>query len=74
MKQIIPDDASLIPDHAECVFKGVIFDVYQWQQELYDGTATTFERIRRPDTVEVIGVTDHKILIVNDEQPMRLHD
>lgn len=71
MKQIIPPDASLIPANARCVFKGVIFDVYQWDQELYDGSTTTFERVRRPDTVETIGLVGDKIIVVNDEQPSR---
>ena len=26
-----------IPNNAKRVFKGVIFDVYQWEQEVFDG-------------------------------------
>lgn len=60
-----------IPDTAELVFKGVIFDVYQWQQTMYDGSVETFEMIKRPDTVIVIAIIDDKIIVLNDEQPHR---
>ncbi len=61
---------STIPEYAKCVFAGVIFDVYQWEQELYDGTKTTFEKLVRPDTVTVYGILpDGKILLTEQEQP-----
>lgn len=41
-----PVSRQPIPDHAKCVFKGVIFDVYQWEQKLYNGTTTTFEKLK----------------------------
>jgi len=69
MKKIVPSSAVLIPDEAECKFQGVIYDVYQWQQELFDGSKTTFEMLRRPDTVVVICIVDDKILVIKDEQP-----
>lgn len=56
MRKYIPKWASLLPEEARCVFSGKIYDVYQWPQELYDGSATTFEMLRRPDTVKVIGI------------------
>lgn len=68
MKKIVPQDAILIPPEAKRVFEGVIFDVYQWQQELYDGTTATFERLKRPDTVLVVGVADDKIVLIDDDQ------
>jgi ADP-ribose pyrophosphatase len=71
MKKIVPMDAVLIPDTAMRVFQGVIYGVYQWQQELFDGSETTFEMLRRPDTVSVICIIDDKVLIINDEQPHR---
>jgi len=59
-----------IPDSAELVFKGFLFDVYQWQQEMYDGTFATFERLRRADTVSILAITaDKKIIITHEEQP-----
>ena len=58
-----------IPPQAERVFEGVIFDVYQWQQEMFDGSKQTFERLRRPGTVVVIPVVGEKILLSREEQP-----
>ena len=59
-----------IPDNAKKVFEGIIFDVYQWEQEMYDGTKAIFEKLKRPDTVVVFGVLDHgKILLTEQEQP-----
>jgi ADP-ribose pyrophosphatase len=63
---------STIPEHAKCVFGGVIFDVYQWEQELFDGTKTTFEKLVRPDTVVIFPVLeDGRIMLIEDEQPGR---
>lgn len=69
MKKVIPSDAVLIPDQAACAFKGIIFDVYQWPQKLFDGSEATFEMLKRPDTVSVICVVDDKVLVLNEEQP-----
>jgi ADP-ribose pyrophosphatase len=69
MKKIIPDDCVLVPDQAERVFKGMIFDVYQWPQKLFDGSGHTFEMLKRTDTVTVIGITEDKIIVIDDEQP-----
>lgn len=61
-----------IPETARRVFKGKIFDVYQWDQSLYDGSVETFEKIKRADTVNVIPVTtDHKLVLSEQEQPGR---
>lgn len=58
------------PADARCVFRGKIFDVYQWEQKLFDGTTATFEQLVRPDTVEVVPVlANGNILIVEEEQP-----
>lgn len=69
MKKIVPKDAVLIPETAKRVFKGQIFDVYQWPQEMFDGSTHTFEMLKRPDTVTVIPIVDQKILTIEDEQP-----
>jgi len=71
MKKIIPSDANLLPDKAKLVFKGKIFDVYQYDQELYDGSHAVFEMLKRPDTVQVLAVVDDKIIVLEDEQPHR---
>jgi ADP-ribose pyrophosphatase len=69
MKKVIPEDTVLIPDQAERAFKGMIFDVYQWPQKLFDGSEHRFEMLKRPDTVTAICVVEDKILVINDEQP-----
>lgn len=72
MKIERPRSRQPLPDHAKLVFKGVMFDVYQWEQKLYDGSSATFERLKRPDTVMVIPVTeDGRIIITRQEQPGR---
>ncbi len=65
-----PEPHSKLPPDAKKVFEGIIFDVYQWEQELYDGTYAIFERLQRLDTVEVVCVLpDGKILLIDQEQP-----
>lgn len=71
MRRILPYDAILIPKSAHKVYTGEIFDVYQWQQELFDGTSTTFEMLKRPDTAIVIGIRDGKLLLLQETQPHR---
>lgn len=58
-----------IPTRARRVFKGVIFDVWQWEQELFDGSKVAFERLSRPDSVCVLPVHDGKIVVGVEEQP-----
>jgi ADP-ribose pyrophosphatase len=69
MPRIIPQDALLIPSEAKLVFNGVIFDVYQWEQELFDGSTAIFERLRRPDTVIVLAIKDNKLMLIREQQP-----
>lgn len=59
-----------IPPQAKKVFNGVIFDVYQWDQEMFDGSRETFEMVKRADTVDVIAITPEKnFLITRQSQP-----
>lgn len=58
-----------IPKQAKRVFKGVIFDIYQWQQKMYDGSLATFEMIKRPGAVRIIAVQDDKIILSDEKQP-----
>lgn len=65
-----PESFQPIPSHAKKVFKGIVFDVYHWEQELFDGSRATFEKIKRTDTVFLIPITeDGNILITKQEQP-----
>lgn len=59
-----------IPNHAKKVFSGVFHDVYQWEQEMFDGSFQTFEGLKRKDAVTILAITtDNKIIINNEEQP-----
>ncbi|MFA6392895.1 MAG: NUDIX hydrolase [Candidatus Paceibacterota bacterium] len=70
MKLQRPKSKQPIPDHAKKVFKGALFDVYQWEQEMFDGTKATFEKLKRPDTVVVFPVlNDGRIILTKQEQP-----
>jgi 8-oxo-dGTP pyrophosphatase MutT (NUDIX family) len=61
-----------MPSHAKKVFTGEIFDVYQWEQKMYDGSTQIFERLDRDDTVDVLATTkDGNILIERQSQPDR---
>ena len=65
-----PKSKQPMPDNAKKVFKGVLFDVYQWEQEMFDGTKATFEKLKRPDTVVVFPVLPNgNILLTKQEQP-----
>ena len=67
-----PKSNQPIPENAQKVFDGIIFDIYQWQQEQFDGTFKTFEKAKRPDTVVVFPVlNDGKIILTKQEQPGR---
>jgi ADP-ribose pyrophosphatase len=59
-----------LPENAHKVFDGIIFDVYQWEQKMFDGTTAVFEKLKRADTGEVIAVTkEKKIIMLKQEQP-----
>ncbi len=59
-----------IPDNAKKVFEGVFFSVWQWEQQLYDGSFKTFEYVERPGGSTIIPVTkEGKIIIIEEEQP-----
>lgn len=60
-----------VPPHAQKVFSGTIFDVYQWPQQLFDGSEATYEMVRRRPTVDIVVVLDNKILTIEQEQPGR---
>jgi len=58
-----------IPPDAKLVFQGQIFDVWQWNQKMYDGSTAIFERLQRTDTVRIIATVGEKIVIEYQEQP-----
>lgn len=58
-----------IPDSAKLVFKGKIFEVFQWEQEMYDGSTATFEALKRPNTIQIIPTIGGRVLLSHEEQP-----
>lgn len=65
--------SSKLPKGAKMVFKGKIFEVWQWRQKMFDGSFATFERVRRPDTATVVPIVGNKILMIEEEQPGKGH-
>ena len=59
-----------LPKNAKLVFKGVLYDTYQWEQVLFDGSKSTFEKIVRKGSVQLICITkDNKLILYEEEQP-----
>jgi ADP-ribose pyrophosphatase len=68
-----PEVLVPMPPHARKVFDGILFDVYQWDQEMYDGTTKVFEKLKREDSATLVAVTEGgKIIIQHEEQPGRV--
>lgn len=61
-----------IPPTAKQVFAGKKYSVWQWEEELFDGSRGLWEGVRRNHTAHTIGVLpDERILLTEDEQPGR---
>jgi ADP-ribose pyrophosphatase len=60
-----------LPPNAKLAFKGNLFEVWQWEQKMFDGTTHTFEKIKRPDSADVIAIVGDKIIVERQEQPHR---
>lgn len=58
-----------LPEHAKRVFKGELFEVWQWEQKMYDGTEVMFESVVRDDSTTIIATAGEKIVIEDQEQP-----
>jgi ADP-ribose diphosphatase len=69
LRTVIPKKAKLIPPEAKRVFKGIIYDVYQWPLMGYDGRERIFEMLKRPDTIEVLALKGDKLIVVEETQP-----
>ena len=69
MKIQRPKSKQPLPENAKLVFRGAMFDVYQWEQEMFDGSKKTYEKLKRSDTVTVFAVlNDGKIVLTKQEQ------
>lgn len=69
MRKVLPKNAKLVPKEAKLAFKGIIYDTYQWQQQMFDGSYQTFEMLKRPDTIKILAIKDGKVVILEQEQP-----
>lgn len=80
----MPENVKLIPEEAERVFKGKIYEVCQWPQKMFDGSFETFEMLRRPDTVKIIPIVtaeearrlgfeadEPQLIVTKQEQPRK---
>lgn len=68
-----PASRQPMPESAKLVFKGVLFDVYHWEQELFNGKFRTFEKLKRNDASVIISVIESgKILVTYQEQSGRI--
>jgi ADP-ribose pyrophosphatase len=65
----MPKKSKKLPKSARRVFKGVIFDVWQWKQKMFDGSTAVFEKLKRADTVNIIGTVGDKIITLKQRQP-----
>lgn len=74
MKVKRPISKQPIPKHAKKAFSGIIFDIYQWEQKLFDGSTATFEKAKRKaDSVNMLPITkEGKIILCKQEQPQEL--
>lgn len=67
---IKPTSKQPLPEHANKVFDGIVFDVYQWEQPQFDGSVKTFEKLKRDDTVLVIPISEAgEFIFSQEEQP-----
>ena len=65
------NDFSL-PENSKKVFSGIKFDVYHWDQEMFDGSITVFEKVTHKPSVQIIAVTDeNKLILLEEEQPSK---
>ncbi len=60
-----------IPPHAKKVFSGILFDIFQREQEMLDGSIQTFEAARRVSTVLVLPIIWDKIATTYEQQPWK---
>jgi hydrolase, NUDIX family len=59
-----------IPKNATKVFSGKTFDVYQWEQEMFDGSKKIFEKLKRNDSLDIIAINkNNEIYILEEEHP-----
>jgi len=60
-----------LPKGARKVFKGILFDVHHWDQEMFDGSSKTMEVLTSRSVVDIIAIVGDKIIVLDQEQPHR---
>lgn len=61
--------ADKLPPNAKMVFKGEIFEVWHYDQKLYDGSIKTFELLKRTATSQIVATVGGKVVLQKQEQP-----
>ncbi|MGI8419459.1 MAG: NUDIX hydrolase [Candidatus Levyibacteriota bacterium] len=69
--RVLPGPLMKLPPKAKKVFQGKIFSVFQWEQQLYDGSTATFEMLKRPGTIQIIPTSGDEIYLSYEEQPTK---
>ncbi len=59
----------VVPDNACKVFQWEIFSVWQYPQQMFDGSIKTFELASRLNTVIILPTVDTSILLGYEKQP-----
>jgi ADP-ribose pyrophosphatase len=60
---------AMIPKHAKKVFKGTVFDVFQWEQKMFNGTTKIFEVAEQLHGVSIIATVKDKVVVLKQKQP-----
>src|SRR3989344_446710 len=61
-----------VPPNAKRVYQNKRQEIWEWDQELYDGSHTVYSCLVREDTVAVIPFLDREtILLIKESQPGR---
>lgn len=64
-----PEPRQKRPGNSKLVFQGKLFKVWQWEQQLFDGSYATFEQLSRPDTVLILPLQEESLLLAREKQP-----
>lgn len=67
-KIVRPAPHQPLPPEAKKVFEGVIYDIYHWPRQLFDGRVVTYEKLARHDSVVIVPVTAEGTIVVQREQ------
>lgn len=71
MKLKDPVSPQPIPEKAEMIFKGKLFEIWQWEQRMFDDSVQIFEKAKRHPSVGILPVTEAgKIVVTIQEQPL----